>query len=296
MSPNSLSFLECKNKSEFEILKKLYKYPVLGSKKWDFHAAREFDMTNDSKLFHTTKVGYPLYEGKMINSFRHRFAEPRYWIKESEGRDVLEKKERNRMRRISKDNSIEPRIDCDEYRLVWRSITNSTNERTLISAILPSGVFLGHSVNYLKIRYFDGKQYYRLLSYQETFFLCAIFNSFPLDFILRHKVATNMTIFFLMELPVPKFDKDNSLHQKILSNTIKLICTTNEYDKLYQPKENENRVINSNERIILEAQINACVAKIYDLTKTDLKLILENFPIVDKKLKELTLNEFMKLE
>ena len=30
MSPNSLSFLECKNETEFTILKKLYRYPLLG--------------------------------------------------------------------------------------------------------------------------------------------------------------------------------------------------------------------------------------------------------------------------
>ena len=89
-----------------------------------------------------------------MNSFRHRFAEPRYWIKENEGRGVLEIKERNRMRKITKDNSIYPRIDCDEYRLAWRSITNSTNERTLIATILPPYVFLGNSINYMNPIYF----------------------------------------------------------------------------------------------------------------------------------------------
>ena len=157
MSPNSLSFLECKNESEFAILKKLYKYPLLGSKEWNIHAAREFDMTNNSNLFHTTKVGYPLYEGKMIYQFEHNYLEPRYWIDENEGRDFLEKKELNRMNRINKNHNVNSRIDCDEYRLVWRSITNSTNERTLISYYFATYVFLGHSLNYISPITFNGK-------------------------------------------------------------------------------------------------------------------------------------------
>ena len=53
---NSLSFLECKNEKEFSILKKLYRYPLLGSNEWDFHAAREFDMANDSNLFQVNRA------------------------------------------------------------------------------------------------------------------------------------------------------------------------------------------------------------------------------------------------
>ena len=292
MSPNSLSFLECKNESEFEILKKLYKYPLLGSKEWDLRAAREFDMTNDSKLFHTTKVGYPLYEGKMMNMFTNTFAKPRYWIKEKEGRTVLESKERNRMRKITKDNSIYPRIDCDEYRLVWRSITNSTNERTLISTILPPNLFLGNSLNYLKPLIFDVEKYILSTSYEEMFFLCGIFNSFVIDFVLRHKVATNLNIFYLMELPIPRYDKNNILHKNIVENTAKIICTTDEFSKLRNSLGISDYETQSDKRLTLESQINACVAKIYDLDNDDLKLILKNFPITNEQLKELSLNEF----
>ena len=51
-------------------------------------------------------------------------------------------------------------------------------------------------------------------------------------------------------------------------------------------------VVEPEERLRLEAQNNALSARIYKLTKEDLELILENFPIVDQKLKEQTLNEF----
>ncbi len=291
-SPNSFSLIECNNKSEFEIFQKLYKHPLLLNDKWNFIAKREFDMTNDSQLFHTANVGYPLYEGKMMNMFTHTFSEPRYWIDKDQGIDTLKKKELNRMKRVSKSHNTLPQIDSNEYRLVWRTITNSTNERTLISTILSPNIFLGHSLNYLSQINFDGEKYIHPISYEETFFICGIFNSFPIDFILRHKIATNLTIFYLMELPIPRYDKNNKLHKKLFENKVKLICTTKEYLELIKILNISDPVSEPKKRLGLEAQNNALVTKIYELEKKDLKLILENFPIVDQKLKDLTLDEF----
>ena len=291
-SPDSLSLLECKNKNEFQILQKLYKYPILYSDEWNFSAKREFDMTNDSNLFHTTNIGHKLYEGKMINQFTHIFAEPRYWIDVDEGNNTLFKKEKNRMKKINKKYQADPQIDSNEYRLVWRSITNSTNERTFITTILPPRVFLGNSLNYLSPIKFDGTKYVRPITYEETIFLCGIFNSFPLDYILRHKVATNLNIFYLMELPVPRYDKNNKLHTKLFQNVARMICTTNEYDTLKKIIKISDPIIDAEQRLGFQAQINALSAKIYDLQKKDLEFILKNFPIVDEKLKKETLNEF----
>ena len=196
------------------------------------------------------------------------------------------------MRKIDKNHKIDPRIDANEYRLVWRSITNSTNERTLIATILSPNLFLGNSLNYLKPLTFDGEKYIRPISYYETVFICGIFNSFVIDYILRHKIATNLNTFYLMELPIPRYDENNALHKKIVENATKLICTTNEYSDLRNEIKFSETTLKSNDRLILESQINAMVVKIYSLTDQELKFVLENFPIADKKLKERTLIEF----
>jgi len=293
-APNSLSIMECKDERELQIFKKLYKFPLLQSEEWNVKGSREFDMTDDANLFHTGNVGPPLYEGKMMNMFTHDFSNPRYWLDEQEATDKLKKTELNRIKKLTKQKSplTIPRIDANEYRLVWRKITNSTNERTLISTILYPNVFLGNSLYYIHPITFDGKTYIKPISNEETLFLCGVFNSFPIDFILRHKVGTNLTVFHLMELPVPRFDIQNPYHQKIFQNSAKLICTSDKYSELQKLINVSESVTEPSERIALEAQINAYVAKIYDLTKEDLDLILENFPIVNKKLKELTLDEF----
>ena len=296
MSPNSLSFVECKNKSEFEIFKKLYRYPLLGSDEWDFDATAEFHMTNDSKLFHTKNVGYPLYEGKMINMFTHIFAKPRYWIDEKEGTDVLKKKELNRMKRINKNHNVLPQIDVQYYRLVWRDITNAIDRRTLISTIISPKIFLGNTLSYIRPTHFDGKKYIYSLSNAETLFLCGIFNSFPIAFILRHRVNLHVSIFHLLELPIPHYNKNNVIHKQIMTNTAKLICTTDEYSDLRKDVGVSEPVVKPEERLKLEAQINALSTRIYNLTKEEINFILKYFQVEDEKLKELTLNEFLLLK
>jgi Alw26I/Eco31I/Esp3I family type II restriction m6 adenine DNA methyltransferase len=291
-SPEAFSFIECKNNFEFQILEKLYKFPVLSDPSWNFQAMREFDMTNDSKLFHTTDVGNPLYEGKMIHMFTNEYAKPRYWIEVDQGTELLKSKETNRIKKMNKNSTLSPNIDSNEYRLVWRSITNSTNQRTLISTILPPNVFLGNSLNYLKPKKFDGEKYVSPIPISEIFFICGIFNSFPIDFILRHKVATNLNIFYMMELPIPRYDEKNKLHKKLFENTVKLICTSEKYFDILDILKISYTDLESSKKLGLEAQINALSAKIYNLTKEDLEFVLNNFPIVDAKLKDATLDEY----
>ena len=74
-----------------------------------------------------------------------------------------------------------------------------------------------------------------------------------------------------------------------------LICTTDDYAKLrdevgvseFFDKSHPDR------RIGLEAQINACAAKIYDLKYDELEYIYELFPSNSlEQLRKLTLDEF----
>ena len=293
-APNSFSIIECKDEFDQQMFRKLFKFPILSSNEWNLKGSREFDMTDDSDLFHTGDVGPPLYEGKMINMFTDDFSSPTYWIEEKEGFDRLEATELYRIKRSTKqkDPKITLQIHAHEYRLIWRKITNPTNARTLISTVLRPNVFLGNSIYYIHPIIFDGKNYVRPISYEETIYLCGIFNSFVIDFILRHKVGTNMTVFHIMELPVQRFDKKNPLHQKIFKNSAMLICTTDEYSDLRNKIGISEYVTEASKRMALEAQINAYAAKIYDLKRQELEYILDSFPIVEKNLKDLTLDEF----
>jgi len=291
-APDSLSILECSSKDEENILKKLYEFPLFQDEKiWGMKARSEFHMTSNSNLFHTSKIGFPLFEGKMIHQFQNNFATPRYWIDEKEGISVLQQKEISRIKKQVKHNTeINPQLDCHNYRLVWRDITNATNERGMIATIVPPNVFLGNTLNYLIPIQFNGKIYVQSLPYKQLTYVCGILNSFPTDFILRHKISTHANIFYVKELPIPKYDEKNILCQKISENVTRLICVSKEFDSLNE--FNVTCATDPEERQTLIAQINALSSKIYGLDRADLEIILKTFPIVNSKLKKITLDEF----
>ena len=293
--PTALSVIECSNKVEFDIMKKLFVHPLLAGNQWNLDMKVELNMTIHNKLFHTSDIGIPLYEGKMINLFRKDFVKPRYWIDQKIGNKFLKQKELNKIKKHNQIHNIKPLIDSDEYRLVWRTITNSTNERTLISTILPPRLYLGHSLNYLSPLIFNDKKYSHPISHIETLFICGIFNSFVVDFILRHRISTNLNIFHMKDMPIPLFDDNDIFHNKIIENTAKLICTTDEFSILCESVDIGDYVVEFDKRIILESQINAYVAKIYGLNKKELTLILKKFPIVEQELKDKTMDEFNQL-
>ncbi len=133
LSPDSHSVMEFKNERDVKIAEKMLKFPLLGEKidgVWNLSLTREFDMTNDSHLFHTEPATgrLPLYEGKMIHQFEHQFAKPRYWVDEVEGRKALLGK------KGEDDGQL---LDYQRYRLGFRDVARSTNERTMIATVLP---------------------------------------------------------------------------------------------------------------------------------------------------------------
>ncbi|MBT5171567.1 MAG: N-6 DNA methylase [Candidatus Nitrosopelagicus sp.] len=296
-SPSYFTIIECEKKIENQIFEKLFQFPVLeDGNVWNFKPSRELDMTNDSHLFHTTNVGPTLYQGYMIHMFTHTFANPTYWLKKEEVEERMKRKNKKDLSIIKKLNlNIPLKIHSQEYRLVWRSVANPTDERTLISTVLPPNVYFGNSLGYLTPLIIEKTKYVKPISNVETLFLTGMLNSFVQDFVMRHKVSRNINYFHINGQPIPRFEQYNMLHKKIFKNSSMLICTTDEYAKLREEVGISEYVTEPEKRMVLEAQINAAAAKIYDLTKEEFEYILESFPSADKDLKEMAMREFLLL-
>jgi hypothetical protein len=132
LSPDSLSIMEFKQPIDITIAEKMMRFPLLGEKiegKWNLELHREFNMTDDISLFENKNNpnSLPLYEGKMIFNFTHEFSYPKYYIDERKGRKAI----------LGRIKDIKQIIGYQKYRLAYRSIASNTNERTLISTIIP---------------------------------------------------------------------------------------------------------------------------------------------------------------
>ena len=124
-SPDSFSIMEFKSQRDVDITADIYgDHLLLGQRAdsgWNVRLTQEFNMSSQSDLFTNTAGDYPLYEGKMIWQFNSSFSKPTYWLKEHDAIDL-----------IQPSTPFVPRV-------AHRRISASTNERTMVSSIIPSG-------------------------------------------------------------------------------------------------------------------------------------------------------------
>jgi len=208
-SPDTLSVMEFKTQQDIDITTQIYgDWPMLGEtskEDWNVELSTELDVVIDNNLLNNNEDGLIVYEGKMINQFDADYLTPQYWI---ENNLLLEKTGNNR---------------AAHYRLVYRKLTADTNQRTLISSFIPKNCsFLYSLVSFVP---------YDISSTDIALkiYLNAVLNSFIIDFVMRNKVATNITMFHMKTLPIARLSQGNLFFDKILTRGIRLYCT----DKIF---------------------------------------------------------------
>jgi len=255
MSPTSHSVLEFKNRMDVDIVKKMYQFDTIGNN-WNLKLFREIDMTLDSEIF--GDGGYVLYEGKMIEQFCNDFDKPRYQVL---GNDIINK--------FGKGYE-----DFREYRLAFRAVASSTNRRSLIATILPENVVVGNSLIISKI-FKDGN---RIIDEDDLFFLCGIFNSFAMDYLLRLKITTNLNMFFIYDLPISRLDKDDMNYKRIVENVKGLMCKSKGFE--------EFDVGDMRSKVEIMAENDVIIARLYGIDEDEMIYLLDTFNPKKRKAKE----------
>jgi hypothetical protein len=281
LAPDSLSIPEIKNEIDAQITTKMSHFPLLGEEienKWGARFSTEFHITNDSKYFNEKKKGLPLYQGRIIWQFTANYAEPKFWIKP----ELVEKKY------ATKKDNIE---EYNKYRLAFRGVAASTNERTLISTMLPKGVFAEVQIPVIDVR--QGS-----INLDEQIFLVALFNSFCCDYNIRNRVSMRLSNFHVYQTPIPRLSAKDKTFAPIVERAAKLICTTPEFDDLAKEVglgSHKKGVTDPKERAKLRAELDGMIAHLYELTESEFAHILSTFPLVVEEVKSAAMEEFRKL-
>ena len=269
-SPNSWGVLEIKTPKDYDIVKKLLKYPTLGQElknTWNVSVSSGFHMTNDCRIFQTGKLGVPMLEGKNIEQFTHKWKEaptPQYTVSEQ---DVM--------------SNIKPAKQYHKsYWMAYRLIASSTNYRTFISTIVPPGYVCGNSIAII-----------RLDTIKTLCFLAGIMNSFIIDYFIRQKVSANINMFYFLETPVPRLSSGKEF-EFVAKKVAQLVCTTSEFAELKKEIGIESGLTAENDRNMARAQLDAAVAKLYGIKKEELTFILQKFPNIPQKQKDLVLEQY----
>jgi hypothetical protein len=245
-------------------------------------AASEFHMTNVSHLFQAMKKPdlWPLYEGKMVHQFDHRFEEPRYWLNEKACRKAV----------LGAKHDAEQKLDYQDFRLGFRKVAHNTNERTMIATIIPPNF---HAENFQSVKTYEGGK--RLVSPEVMFYLCAVMNSFTLDYVLRLRVTANVNFFDVYQLPVPRLTAPDAAFGPIVKRAAQLFCTTSEFDALAKEVglgSHESGVTARAARAKLRAELDGLIAHLYGLIESEFAHILDTFPLVAQPVKDAALEAY----
>lgn len=261
-----------------------------------------FNMTSDSGLFRTRhwledrgfvlegnafrkdgEIYLPLYEGKMVHHFDHRWAGvadggdfadtptdakrdpnhaplPRYWVGAKE---------------------VGARLDDQRWLLGFRDITNSTNERTVIASAIPRAA-VGNNLPLVLSEYAP----------PQVAMLGASLTSYVLDFAARQKVGGTHLNFFLVEqfpvLPpetyeqVAPWDPRCTLADWLIPRVLELTYTAWDLAEFASDLGYDGPPFRFDEerRAVLRAELDACFFHLYGIERDDVEYIMGTFPIV----------------
>jgi len=282
INPNTLTCPVFRSERDAALTKKLYRAaPVLIAEgppevnPWGIRFMAMIHMSNDSGLFFDAPAPsrLPLYEAKMIHQFDHRWATysadgsgdvstaqkqnpafsvtPRYWVEAVEVEARLRDKGWER-----------------GWLMGWRDICRSTDYRTLIAGVIPKAAV--------------GDKFLLMLPSEQPNRIAALFanlNSLVCDFAARQKVGGTSFKYFTMKqiavLPPDHYtDADLAF---IAPRVLELTYTAHDlkawaadlgYDGPPFPWNPERRAH-------LRAELDAYYARLYGLTRDELRYILD---------------------
>jgi len=273
---------------------------------WGISFMAMLHMSNDSHLFKDEPAAdhLPLYEAKLIHQFDHRWATytadgnsrdvtlaektdpdftvtPRYWVSRAEVEERLRKRDR--------DGRVIWQWERD-WLMGWRDICRATDERTVIASVVP----LAGVGNQMPLMLFpEGGNRARFAA------LLANLSVLVFDFVARHKTGgTHMNYFIYKQLPVLPPDRYTEADLAfIVPRVLELTYTAHDLKPWAEELVNEWKEANGewkagtplairrspltpfpfdpDRRATLRAELDAWYAKLYGLTRDELRYVLD---------------------
>ncbi|RQR37083.1 SAM-dependent DNA methyltransferase [Burkholderia sp. Bp9143] len=285
INPNTLTSPLFRSEYDAELTKKLYRAaPVLireGEQEdnpWGIRFSQGlFNMTSDSHLFLDSPGTecLPLYEAKMMHLFDHR------WGTYTSGdviRDVTDVEKQRPDFNVSPlhwvsaaevEQSLKDKQWSRGWLMGWRDIALRSVERTVITSVLPI-VGVGNKIPLFLFGM-------HIAAEHAAAFLGNL-SSIVLDFVARQKIGgTTLNYFYMKQFPVlpPNRYADSDL-EFIVPRVLELTYTTHDlrvwaHDLRY---EGEPFAWNSERRALLRAELDAYYARLYGLSRDELRFIL----------------------
>jgi len=224
-------------------------FPPLGDAAgWNARFGRELNATDDRAFFHPADPHradrLPVVEGKHLDPFRAAVGRTEHAIAASDARRLL-----------ASDRHERPR-------LAYRDVASATNRVTLIAAVLPARCVSTHTVFCLRTPLPAGVQH----------FLCGLFNSLVINYLVRLRVTTHVTTATVERLPIPTSEMAPARIRQVAALA---------------------RLLARRDDPAAFARLNALVADVYQLSASEFEYVLGTFPLIPIDQRGAALNVFV---
>lgn len=181
------------------------------------------------------------------------------------------------------------RLDWDGYRIAWRDIARNDDRRTLIAGILPPKVGVSHTAPF--VRPFrmevedDGIAWTVQYPFEQLLYLAGALSSFCCDAFARSRVSkTHLQSQIFQSFHVPAW-RDSAPQRHVAVLTARLTCLPTTADRPWADytelatavglKPKRDGLIDPKERREAEIELNAHMAQIYGLGRSDFRFLMD---------------------
>jgi N-6 DNA Methylase/Eco57I restriction-modification methylase len=250
MSGEELAILDVRSQEEVALVSQIaFSIPALASDEgWGVTFGRELNASDDRRHFHpasSSDTGLPVIEGKQIGPFVADVDRPAF-----------------RIRRDAAARLLDPDRTFLRPRLAYRDVAAATNRLTLIAAIVPPLTVTTHTLFCLRTD----------LDEECRFFLCAMFNSFVANYLVRLRVGTHVTIGIIGHLPMPRPVSGSTALREIAGLSRALTASPTD--------------------AVAHARVQALAARLYGLNRAQFAHVLSTFPLVPQSERTAAMHAF----
>lgn len=217
LSPGEMAIPEINYQREGDVLQALYaRAPLLAETRadsWNVGFNIEFMSNTDAWRFSTEEAdGVPVFAGRCFFFFDDRYACPDRYVAK---KHLVETYKGNQQ-------------PWKDYRIVFRDIAASTNERTCISTIIPPPSACVETARILFVERADSRN-----RHPSECLLAGLLNSFVNDFVIRHIVTSHLSQHIMGRLPIMRLDPESPIAAQIAARVLRLLAVHEAFSQLW---------------------------------------------------------------
>ena len=263
-----------RSQSEADVLAKLRvgsPFALGSSGRWRCFPVAELHETNDKRFWYGAIDGWPLWKGESFDQFDPHGGEARLCPVNDEVRKKLHKSRPGSKSKVASHTHWKERnravlAELKRSRVAFRDVSRSDDSRTVRACLVPPGVLLTNKAPYLA--FVDRGEHCQAVC-------LAIMNSLPFDWQVRRFVEINVNFFILESMTVPALD--DLAYDELARASARLSAADGRYADFADAVGVECGPLPEHERLRLRAEIDAWVARAWQLTESDLRVIFDDF-------------------